>query len=366
MKVPFIDLNPQFRLVDSKIEKAFSKVLKSRQFILGSNVVSLEKEIAKRCGVKHAIGVSSGSDALYLVLLACGVGPGDEVITTPFTFFATGGSISRIGAKPVFVDIDPKTFNIDPSQIEKAITKKTKAILPVHIYGLCADLEPIQKIAKKYNLKVVEDAAQSYGAIYKGKNAGSIADAGCLSFYPTKNLGGCGDGGMVLTSDDKIADQIKLYRDYGSRKKYYHEIVGFNCRLDDLQAAVLLIKLQYIERWNKERNQIASRYNALLKNVSVTVPFVPKNQTHVFHLYTLLVEKRDALREFLTAKGIGTGIYYPVPLHLQECYKELGYQQGDLPVTESVSERMISLPMFNGLTLGAQKHVVAALRLFFE
>jgi hypothetical protein len=365
MKVPFIDLAPQYRLLKPQIRQAVTKVLDSQQFILKEGVAELESSVAEDLEVRHAIGVASGSDALYLSLWALGIGPGDEVITTPFTFFATAGAIARVGAKPVFADVDAKTFNLDPAAWESKITPQTKAVIPVHLFGLCCDMDAILTLAKKRGLAVIEDAAQAYGASCKGRQAGSMGDLACLSFYPTKNLGGAGDGGMILTPSDSLAHRIKLLRDNGSRIKYHHEIIGTNSRLDEMQAAVLSVKLKFIHRWNRMRNQVAGRYAKGLAGLPLKTPHVPKGYEHVYHLYSILTESRDELAEYLAGNGIGAGVYYPLPLHLQPCFSDLGYQEGSLPVAEELSRSVLSLPMYPELSQKAQDVVIAAIRKFF-
>ncbi len=338
----------------------------SRHFILGDSVRALEKKVASRVSSKYAIAVASGSDALYLSLWALGVGAGDEVITTPFTFFATAGSISRSGAKPVFVDIDPDTFNLDVNKIEQKITNRSKAILPAHLFGLCCEMDRIQKIAKRHSLFVIEDAAQALGSETRGKKAGSFGDAGCFSFYPTKNLGGAGDGGMVVTNSRVLADKIRLLRQHGSKKKYHHELVGINSRLDEIQAAILLVKLKFLDRWNSRRIELARGYNKALKDLPLQLPVSPQGFKHIFHLYSLLTEKRNALASSLKKRGIETGVYYPSPLHLEPCFRGLGYRNGDFPVAEKISRQILSLPTYPELTESRQAVVIAAIQDFFN
>ena len=357
MNIPFIDLSRQYRSIRREIQSSVARVLDTQRYILGVNVQTLEHQFALRVGVKFAVSLASGTDALYLSLLALGVGPGDEVLTTPFTFFATAGAISRAGAKPVFVDIDPETFNLDPKQIKSKLSKRSKAILPVHLFGLPCNMDAVIKIARERSLFVIEDAAQAFGAQIHGKKAGSLGDTGCFSFYPTKNLGGAGDGGMLTTSSKKIAEKIRLLRDHGSRKKYFHELIGTNSRLDEIQAAVILVKLKYIDRWNELRNKHAENYNKGLKGLPVQTPQAPKGFTHTYHLYSLVTENRDALAEFLKISEIHTGVYYPLPLHLQPCYKSLGHKKGDFPVSERVASQILSLPMYPDLTKQAVDYV---------
>ena len=362
--VPFIDFHEQHRSTRRSVLKAVCRVIDSHQYILKDEVPALETIFAKKIGARHAIGVASGSDALYLSLWAAGIGKGDEVITTPFTFFATAGAISRTGAKPVFVDIDADTFNINPKKIEAVITSHTKALIPVHLFGLMADMEAILKIAKKRSLFVVEDVAQAYGARLHGKPAGSFGNAACFSFFPTKNLGGGGDGGMVVTSSDALTDKIRVLRVHGSKKRYHHELIGINSRLDEIQAAIVSTKLGYVEGWNQARRKIAERYKEGLAGLPVKTPSEPGGFRHVYHLYSILSEKRDALAAFLSKKGIGTGIYYPVPLHLQPCYRFLKHREGDFPESEKVSRSILALPMFPELSLSSQKKVILAVKEF--
>lgn len=362
--VPLIDLARQHDRVAARLRAAVVEVLESRQYVLGPKAAELEKTIAGSCGARQAIGLASGTDALYLTLLALGVGPGDEVITSPFTFFATAGSISRAGAKPVFVDIDPRTFNIDPSLIERAITRRTRAILPVHLFGLPCDMDKIVRIARRRRIAVIEDAAQAVDAVYKGRKVGALGDAACFSFYPTKNLGAAGDGGMVTTSDDALADRIRLLRDHGSRKKYHHDLIGMNSRLDEIQAAILLVKWPYLRRWNTEREKVAAAYARQLKGTSLILPRVSPGYRSVHHLYCVLSSDRDRLVAYLNERGIGAGVYYPLCLHLQNCYKKLGYRKGSLPVAEAVSGRILALPMYPGLTLSEIRRVASTVRSF--
>ncbi|OGW83106.1 MAG: transcriptional regulator [Omnitrophica bacterium RIFCSPHIGHO2_02_FULL_51_18] len=366
MKIPLFSLEGQYRQIRPGISKRIRRIFESHRFILGENVRKLEAAVAKKVGARYAIGVASGSDALYLSLVALGIGKGDEVITTPFTFFATAGAIARTGAKPVFADIDPETFNINPTKIRKRITRKTKAILPVHLFGLPCEMDEITQIAKKHKLFVVEDAAQSFGAEYRGRQTGSMGAAGCFSFYPTKNLGGAGDGGMVVTSLKKVASKLRTLRDHGQTKKYHHEFSGINSRLDEIQAAVLLEKLPYIDRWNRQRRAHAAAYNRGLKGLPLQLPAQPKGLDHVYHLYSILTKKRDPLLKALVSGGIGAGVYYPLPLHLQPCMRALGYRRGDFPHSESASEQIVALPMFPELKLQAVRKVVSAAKIFFS
>ena len=366
MQVPLLDLKAQYATIKDEIKAAIDEVLESQYFILGPKVQQFEEEIAKYCNVQHAVGVASGSDALLLALMAIDVGYGDEVITTPYTFFATAGAISRLGAKPVFVDIDPKTYNINPELIYEKITDKTKAIIPVHLYGQCADMDPILEIGKKYNLCIIEDAAQAIGAEYKGKKAGSMGDMGCLSFFPSKNLGGYGDGGMVITNNAELAEKIRVLRVHGAKPKYYHSLIGLNSRLDALQAAVLSVKLKYLDGWSKARIKNAENYNQLLKDTNVITPYTEPYNYHIYNQYIIRVGKRNELQTFLKERNIGTEIYYPVSLHLQRCYADLGLKEGDFPESEKAAQKTLALPIYSELTKEQQTVVIAAIREFME
>jgi dTDP-4-amino-4,6-dideoxygalactose transaminase len=367
MKVPLLDLKRQYKAIKPEIDQAIQKVLDNTMFIMGPEVKELEEKIAQYCGAKHGVGVASGTDALLLSLRALGVGPGDEVVTTTFSFFATAGVISRLGAVPVFVDIEPKTFNIDPQRLESAITPKTKAIMPVHLYGQIAEMDEIMKIAGKRGVPVVEDAAQAIGAEYKGKKAGQFGATGCFSFFPSKNLGAYGDGGIITTNDDNLAALLKKLRVHGSQPKYFHSVVGYNSRLDTLQAAILIIKLKYLPEWHEARRQKADKYNQLLAGIrQVTIPFVHSYNYHIYHQYTILVENRDGLKDHLKAREIGFDTYYPLPLHMQECYKDLNYKPGSLPVSERLAGQAISLPVFPELTNQEQEFVTGAIREFYS
>jgi len=366
MAIPLVDLKAQYKTIKSEIDEAIREVLESQVFILGPKVKELEEKIADYCDVKYGIAVASGSDAILLSLMAIGIKHGDEVITTPFTFFATAGSISRLGAKPAFVDIDPRTYNINPELIEEKITSKTKAIIPVHLYGQCADMDPILEIAKEHNLYVIEDAAQAIGARYKDRKAGSMGHLGCLSFFPTKNLGGYGDGGMVLTNDQELAEKVSILRTHGSKPKYYHPMIGCNSRLDAIQSAVLLAKFKYLDEWNEARRRNAKVYDFLFADMGiVAIPYIEKFNYHIYNQYVIMVKyNRDSLKEALGKAGIGTEIYYPVPLHLQKCYSDLGYKQGDMPVSEEAARRTLALPIYPELTQEQQKRIVEVIQEF--
>ncbi|MCL5774007.1 MAG: DegT/DnrJ/EryC1/StrS family aminotransferase [Firmicutes bacterium] len=346
MNIPILDLKEQYQSIKSEINEAVGKVLGETQFILGPEVKKLEEEIAEFIGTKYAVGVASGTDALHLALRAMGVGKGDEVITTPFTFIATAETVLLAGAVPVFADINPDTFNIDPESIEKKLTSKTKAIIPVHLYGQCADMDKIMNIARKHNLKVLEDCAQSFGAEFKGKKAGSFGDTSAFSFFPTKNLGCFGDGGMVLTNSEEVAENLKMLRGHGSKVRYYHDIEGFNSRLDTLQAAILRVKLKYINEWNEKRRNAAHLYNKLIKDSGVKTPVESGEGKHVYHQYTIKCKKRNELKDFLAGAGITSMIYYPLSLHQQKVFECLGYKKGDFPRSEKVQDEVLSLPIF--------------------
>jgi dTDP-4-amino-4,6-dideoxygalactose transaminase len=344
-----------------ELEEVIGGVLDSGQFILGGNVAALEEEIAKFCGAKYGIGVASGSDALTLSLLALDIGPGDEVITSPFTFVATAGSIALLGAKVVFADIDPLTYNIDPEKIEQLITENTKAIVPVHLYGQPAEMDSILEIADDHGLRVIEDAAQAIGAEYKGRKACSLGDVAALSFFPTKNLGAFGDAGMVLTNDDAIYEKVHMLRVHGSCKKYEHIALGYNSRLDELQAAILRVKLKYLDRFTDMRRNIANTYNSLLKDYVVT-PHESPNVKHVYHQYTIRTQERDELKRNLARLGISSTVYYPIPLHLQKALRFLGYREGDFHETERASREVLSLPMFPELQESEIRMIADAIR----
>jgi len=373
--IPFFDLANQFKSIEDEIKPAMDEVFQTQQFILGSKVQLLEETIAQYCRTRYAIGVASGSDALLLSLMALGIGTGDEVLLPPFTFFATAGSVSRLGATPVFVDIDPETFNIDPSKIEERITSRTKAIIPVHLFGQCADMNPLLQITKEKKVFIVEDAAQALGAEYKpevgseGRKAGQIGDLGCFSFYPTKNLGAFGDAGMVVTDNRDLAEKVRLLRTHGSKPKYFHKWIGINSRLDTIQAAILLVKFKYLEKWTSERQKKAQYYQLLLRDLlpsakGLKLPMIQYQNRHIFHQYVIRVQERDRLRQFLTEEGIGTDVYYPLPLHLQECYSFLKYRRGDLPHSEKASEEVLALPIYPELTENQQRMVVDRIKAF--
>jgi len=370
MQVPLLDLKDQNNALRPEIEAALGRVLDTNGFILGGEVAALEEELASYCSVKHAIGCASGSDAILLALMALDVGPGDEVITTPYSFFATVSSITRLGATPVFVDIEPDFYNIDPTKIEAKITPRTKAIEPVHLYGQCADMDAINEIANRHSIAVVEDAAQAIGAMDQERQAGSMSVAGCFSFYPSKNLGGMGDGGFVSTNDDDLAKKLRALRVHGAEERYFHKYIGLNSRLDGFQGAVLRVKLPHLNRWTELRRTNADLYRDLFSGTDiekfVSLPSEREGAYHIYNQYVIRVpERRDRLREHLTAKGIGTDIYYPVPLHLQQCFAYLGYAKGDLPVSELAADETLALPIYPELKSDQIKYVVGTMLDFF-
>jgi len=376
MKVPLLDLKEQYKTIKEEVLKTAEELFESQYFILGPRVTDLEEEIADYCSSKHAVGVSSGTDALLISLMAIDIGFKDMVITTPYTFFATAGSIARTGARPVFVDIDPKTFNISSECLESVVDsmtqtelKKLKAVIPVHLYGQCADMAPILETCKKYNLVVIEDAAQAIGAEYKGQRAGSMGDFGCFSFFPSKNLGAFGDGGIVTTNSDEFYDKLCTLRAHGSRPKYYHKLIGGNFRLDAFQAAVVSVKLKYLDQWTKARQENAQKYRALFSHARledvVELP-VEKEDRHIYNQFVIRVkERRDDLRGYLSDAGIGTEVYYPVPLHLQDCFSDLGYKKGDFPQAEHAALHTVALPIYPELSDDQIEYVVEKIKAFF-
>ncbi len=366
MNIPFVDLQTQYQSLKEELDAAVLAVMKRGDFVLGGAVAEFERAFTDYCGVRHVIGVDSGYSALEMIIRAYGIGPGDEVITVANTFIATTLAISNAGATPVLVDIDPETYNIDPAKIEAAITPRTRAIMPVHLYGQPVDMDPILAIARKRGLYVFEDAAQAAGARYKGRMVGSLADAAGFSFYPGKNLGAYGDGGAVATNSDEIAEKIRLLRNIGQKVKYYHEVKGFNHRLDTMQAAVLKVKLPHLDDWNASRRRAAATYNDLLRDLPLITPLTPAYAEHIFHLYVIRVHNREALMEHLKSKGIASGLHYPIPIHVQPAYTELGYKAGDFPITEAYAENILSLPMYPELDDDKVAYVVDAIREFFQ
>lgn len=366
MNVPFLDLKAQYKTIKDEISAAINEVIENTAFAGGPFVAKFENEFAKFCGVQHAIGVGNGTDALWASLVALGIGAGDEVITTPNTFIATAEAISLSGATPVFVDIDEQTHNINPALIEAAITPKTKAIIPVHLFGQPADMDPIMAIAEKHGLKVVEDACQAHGAEYKGRKAGSIGAAGCFSFYPGKNLGAYGEGGGIVTNDEALAAKIRMFRDHGQAKKYYHDIIGWNARLDGIQGAVLNVKLKYLSDWNEARRKHARDYTAGLSSIKeVIVPQEAQYAKHVYHIYALRVQDRDKFMAYLNEKGIACGIHYPIPLHLQNAYAFMQKGPGSFPVAEKCASEYVSLPMFAELTNEQVAYIVEQIKEYY-
>lgn len=371
MNVPLLDIAEQNHVLRPEIDAAIARVLDTNAFILGGEVKALEDEVAVYCGTKYAIGCASGSDALLLALMALDVKEGDEVITTPYSFFATVSAITRLGAVPVFVDIEPDTFNLDISQIEAKLTERTKAIQPVHLYGQCADMAALKALASKHGIPLVEDAAQAIGSEEEGMRAGAMSEVGCFSFYPSKNLGGMGDGGMMTTNDDALAEKLFALRVHGSKERYYHKWVGLNSRLDGFQGATLRVKLPHLDGWTESRQANANRYRELFTDAGlaeqITLPYERENCRHIYNQYVVRVPgKRDELRAFLTENGVGTDIYYPVPLHLQECFAYLGYKEGDMPESEKASRETLALPIFPELKPEQQEYVVAKIAEFFN
>jgi len=360
--IPFADLKAQYHSIKDDIDRAVAGVLESSQFVLGQEVASFEKEFAAYCGCPEAIGVNSGTSALHLALLAAGVGPGDEVVTTPFTFIATVAAIFHAGGTPVYVDIDPVSYNLDPARLEAAITLKTKALLPVHLYGQPADMDPILEIARRRGLVVIEDAAQAHGAEYKGRRAGSLADMACFSFYPGKNLGAYGEGGAVVTANPEYAKTIRLLRNWGESRRYYHDLRGFNYRMDGLQGAILRVKLRHLERWTEARRANAAAYTELLKDSGVVTPQQMAYARHVYNVYAIRTPGRDSMAQTLAAAGVQTGIHYPLPVHLQPAYRDARYREGDFPVAERVAREVLSLPMYAELQPSQMEQVCEVVR----
>ena len=387
MNVPLLDLQAQYATIKDKMRAAVDEVFESQRFVLGAQVSALEEEIAKLCEVPFAIGVASGTDALLLSIKALGVGPGDSVVTVPFTFFATAGVVVNLGARPIFVDIEPTGFEMDPEKlssflaqecaynaaekklVHKASNTTVKAVMPVHLYGQCVDMDEILEVARRYKLPVVEDACQAIGATYKDRKAGAMGDLGCFSFFPSKNLGGAGDGGMVVTSDPKLAERVRLLRTHGAHHKYFHEIVGFNSRLDELQAAVLRVKLPYLQEWSAARGRNALKYIRDFVAADllsyVTPPVVLSDRTHIYHQFVLRCKKRDELLQFLKASGIGTETYYPVSLHEQECFRYLGYAAADLPQSHAATQETLALPVYPELSDEQRTYVVSTIAAFY-
>jgi dTDP-4-amino-4,6-dideoxygalactose transaminase len=371
MRIPMTDLTAQYASIKGEVDEAIKRVIESGRFILGPEVEAFEKEIADYCGIKFAIGVASGTDALILSLMACGVKAGDEVITTPFTFIATAEAITHCAAVPVFVDIDPRTYNIDANQIESKITAKTRAIIPVHLFGQPAEMDTILKLSEKYNLKIVEDCAQALSAKYKERKVGSIGNTGCFSFFPSKNLGAFGDGGMIVTNDPQIADVARMLRQHGAKSTYYHVLPGFNSRLDAIQAVILRVKFKHLDKWSSLRRQTASLYTQLLNEADgIQPPYIAEYKVTSANYYTIRLYNRhidrNELRKYLASKGIDTAIYYPLSLHLQEAYKDLGYKQGDFPESELAQEQVLSFPLFPEISQDQVIEVVDRIKEFLR
>jgi dTDP-4-amino-4,6-dideoxygalactose transaminase len=362
IKVPYLDLKAQYQSIKPEIDAAIARVLESGQFVLGPEVAAFEQEFAAYCGAAECIALNSGTSALHLALLAAGVGPGDEVITVPFTFVASVAAVTYTGARPVLVDIDPRSFTMDPATIEAAITPRTKAILPVHLYGQSADMAPIMEIAQRHGLVVIEDAAQAHGAKYKGRPVGSIGDIGCFSFYPGKNLGAYGEGGAVTTNNPEYAHTIRMLRDWGQDRKYHHVLRGFNYRMEGFQGAILRVKLRHLDRWTEARREVVRQYDELLSDSGVETPTEMPWGRHVYHVYTLRTDDRDGLQAFLQAEGIQTSIHYPVPAHLQPAYADLGYGRGAFPRSERAAEQVLSLPLYPELSSQAVAEVAGAVK----
>jgi dTDP-4-amino-4,6-dideoxygalactose transaminase len=364
MRVPLLDLKAQYATIREEVLAAATEVLDSQVCIGGPKIAELEQRVAELTGAAHGVGVSSGTDALLMSLMALGIGPGDEVITTPFTFFATAGSIVRTGATPVFVDIDPRTCNIDPNLIEASLSPRTRAIMPVHLYGQICDMDPVLAIAERHGLFVIEDAAQSIGAQYKSRRAGSMGTVGCFSFFPSKNLGAAGDGGMVVTSDDTVADRLRMMRNHGAKPKYFHKLVGGNFRLDPLQAAILLVKLPHLEQWSQARRRNAAFYNRAFAGSAVETPWISPDCVSIYNQYVIRVNDRDQLMAHLKAEGIGTEVYYPRSLHEQECFANLGYKPGDCPEASRAANEVLALPIYPELTEAMLQAVADAVLTF--
>ena len=360
--IPFIDLQAQYAEIGIEVENEILRVLRNGQYVLGPEVQAFESEFATFCGTKHAVGVNSGTSALHIALRACNIGPGDEVITVPFTFVGTVAAINFSGAHPRLVDIDPQSFTMDPNKIEAQITERTKAIIPVHLFGQAADMDPILSIAKKFGLTVIEDACQAHGATYNGQLVGGLGDIGCFSFYPSKNLGSCGEAGIVVTNDPNRAHNIQMLRNWGQDQKGNYVIKGGNYRLDTLQAAVLRVKLPHTLKWNEARRTLASRYNELLASIDLKTPTTMPYAKHVYHVYAVQTQKREALRQGLETRGIGVKVHYPLPIHLQPAYAELGYKEGDFPCSEKTSKEIISLPIYPQLSNSTIETIVDAVR----
>lgn len=360
--IPFLDLKAQYASIKDELDEAVLKVLGSTQYILGEEVAAFEREFAKHCGTRHAIAVNTGTSGLHLALLAAGIGAGDEVITVPFTFVATVSAICYTGARPVFVDVEPVTLTMDPAKLEAAITPRTKAIMPVHLYGQMADMVPIMDVAKRHGIPVIEDACQAHGAEYRGQRAGSIGLSGCFSFYPGKNLGACGEGGIVVTNDDDQMKTVRMLRDWGQEQRYHHTLKGFNYRMDGIQGAILRVKLRRLDQWTEARRQRARHYSNLLTGLTrIKTPVEAAGRRHVYHVYAIRTHDRDGLQRALQAEGVQTGLHYPIPVHLQKAHLDLGHKPGDFPVSEAAARDVLSLPIYPEMTMRQVEQVVAAL-----
>ena len=366
MQIPLVDLKQQYLSIKDEIDSSIQDILDNTAFILGKKVEDFEGKFANLCGVRHCIGVNNGTSALRLALLALGIKAGDEVVTTPFTFIATAEATSHTGAKLVFADIDEKTYCIDPEKIKEKITKRTKAILPVHLFGQPADMDPIMEIAEKHGLKVVEDAAQAHNALYKNKKAGSIGNASCFSFYPGKNLGAYGEAGAVCTNDKELANKLVLLRQHGELKRYYHDLIGDNCRMEGIQGAVLGVKIKYLDEWTEKRRKNAQIYDELLEKLDIVLPYEANYARHVYHVYGIRAKKRDELRDFLSKNGISTGIHYPIPVHLQKAYSFMGLKEGSFPASEKVAKEILSLPMYPELSEEQMEYIADNIRKFLN
>jgi len=366
MSVPLLDLRAQYADIKAELDQAVHRVLESTRFIGGPEVAGLEEEVARYCRSAHAIGCASGTDALLLALRVLDIGPGDEVVTSAFSFFASAGTIANVGARPVFVDIDPRAFNLDPHRLEAAITPATKAVMPVHLFGQCCDLTAVQAVCDKHQLWLIEDAAQAIGSEWEGRRAGSVGDFGCFSFFPSKNLGGAGDGGMVTANDAARAERLRLLREHGSKPKYHHAIIGTNSRLDAIQAAILRVKLRHLDRWSEARARNAALYDRLFEGAHLVRPYHDPRTRHIYNQYVIRVRDRDGLRAHLTERGIASEIYYPVPLHLQECFAPLGYRAGDMRESEEAAREVLALPIYPELTEEQIRYVAAAVRDFTD
>lgn len=366
MTVPLLDLKAQYATIREDVDAAVRSVMESARFIGGPEISGLEQEVARYSQCAHGVGCASGTDALLLALWALGIGPGDEVVTTAYSFFATAGVVTNNGATPVFVDIDPRTYNLDPLKLEAAFTPRTKAVIAVSLYGQCCDVPAVKAVCDRHQAYLIEDGAQSIGSEWEGKRSGSMSDFGCFSFFPSKNLGAAGDGGMIVTQDAGLAERVRLLREHGAKPKYYHTLVGTNSRLDALQAAILRVKLRHLDRWSEKRARNAELYNRLFEGSRVVRPYHDPRTRHIYNQYVLRVPKRDELRAFLTERNIGNEVYYPVPLHLQQCFADLGYREGAMPNAEAAAKETIALPIYPELTEEQIRHVAAAVREFVD